>query len=167
MLTALLTGLFGLLGVLVGAVLTPWMNRRADERRDFESAREAWLLLREDARDALEVADERLKKDRWPIVSHQDWSSVWRASRGTLVRHVDARSFRSVAAAFTRMDRFESAVNTPREPNQRSLNDLDREFLADMSALLTSALDTLDSDRPITARSPITKLGRTPSRPTL
>jgi hypothetical protein len=148
MVTAILTGLFGLLGVLVGAVLTPWMNRRADQQRDFDSAREAWLLLREDARVALEVAQDRLRKDKWPIVSHQDWSSVWRASRGILVRHVDAPRFRSIAAAFAQMDRLESAVNTPRDPNRRSLTDLDRQFLTQMSALLATALATLESDQP-------------------
>jgi hypothetical protein len=103
-LTAILTGLFGLLGVVVGALLTPWMNRRADERRDLETAREARLLVREDVRVALKVVQERLKKGRWPIVSRQDWSSVWRSSRGILVRHLDERSFRLVAVEFSRMD---------------------------------------------------------------
>jgi hypothetical protein len=129
------------------------MNRRTDAQRDLDNAREAWLLLREDARVALEVAQERLDKNKWPLVSHEDWSSVWRASRGTLVRHLDAQSFRSVAAAFARIDRLESAVNTPRDPNQRSLSDSDRQFLRDMSGLLAGALDALESDQLSTARS--------------
>lgn len=151
MLTATLTGLFGLLGVVVGAVLTPWVNRRADERRDLETAREARLLLREDVRVALEVTTERLQKGKWPIVSQQDWSSVWRSSRGILVRHLDERSFRQVAVAFSRMDRLESAVNTPRDPSQRSLSDADREFLDEMSGLLAVALESLDRDQPASA----------------
>lgn len=134
----------------MGAVLTPWMNRRAEAQRDLETAREARLLVREDVRAALEVVNERLEKGRWPIVSQQDWSSVWRSSRGVLVRHLDEQSFRLAAAVFARMDRLESAVNTPREPSQRFLTDRDREFLDEMSRLLAAALDSLERDqRPV------------------
>lgn len=153
MLAAILTGVFGLLGVAVGAVLTPWMNRRADERRELETAREARLLVREDVRVALEVVNERLQKDRWPIVSQQDWSSVWRSSRGLLVRHLDESTFRVTAAVFARIDRLESAVNTPRDPSQRALSDTDREFLGEMSRLLAVALDALERDQSGSARS--------------
>jgi len=128
------------------------MNRRAEERHDFESAREAWLLLRADAAVALSVAKDRLTKGTWPIVAHQDWSSVWRSSRGSLVRHVDEQSFRAVATAFARMDRLESAVNTPRDPNKRALSEQDREFLTEMSGLLESTIDTLN--KPVTRKAP-------------
>jgi len=145
-LTAGLAGIFGLAGVAVGAVLTPAMNRRADERRDLESAKAAWLLLQEDARAALETVQERLARGTWPIVAHQDWSSVWRSSRGSLVRHVDKETFRSVAEAFGRMDRLESAVNTQRDPGKRPLTNDDRRFLADMTTVLASAQAALDRE---------------------
>jgi hypothetical protein len=152
MTAALLTGLFGLLGVLTGAVLTPWMTRRADERRDLRSAREAWLLLQADASGALSVVEDRLQKGTWPIVSHQDWSSTWRASRGSLVRYVDEQDFRSVAQAFVRMDALESAVNTPRHPDKRALSEKDREFLAEMSRLLADTIVVLK--KPVSRKPP-------------
>lgn len=154
MLTAILTGVFGLMGVVVGAAVTAWMNQRADNRREVGRASEAWMLLRDDARVALEVAKERLDKGRWPIVSHQDWSSVWRSSRGMVVRHVEERDFEVVSAAFARIDRLESAVNTPRDPNDRTLSALDREFLEDMSARLSTALETLERAQPAAPVSP-------------
>ena len=50
------------------------------------------------------------------------------------------------------MDRLESAVNTPRDPTKRALSENDREFLAEMSSLLVSTIDTLK--KPVSRKSP-------------
>jgi hypothetical protein len=140
-----LPGLFGLLGVVAGALLTPFINRRLENQRDLEEARTAWLLLREDADSALRAVSEREQKGKWPIGWNRDWSSVWRSERGVLARRVAfPRRFRCVAEAFERMDELESAVNTGRE--DRSLSDKDREFLASISVAIRRAQEALAGD---------------------
>jgi hypothetical protein len=140
LLTTALPAFFGFAGVVAGALLTPWMNRRLDDRRDLEQAKTAWILLREDAASASRAVRERQNKGKWPIAWNRDWSSVWRASRGWLARRVTSRErFRCVAEAFERMDELESAVNTPRAEQDRILSDKDREFLAGLLAVLSKA----------------------------
>jgi hypothetical protein len=146
-LNAVLPAFFGFAGVVAGALLTPWMNRRLEERRDLEQARTAWKLLRADAAGASRAVRERQDRQKWPISWNRDWSSVWRSSRGVLARRVaNDERFRRVADVFERMDSLESAMNARRGEGRRDLTERDNAFLRDTSVWLRRAEDALAAE---------------------
>jgi hypothetical protein len=142
-----LPAVFGFLGVVAGALLTPLMNRRLEERRDVEQARTAWRLLRQDTAGALRAIREREERGEWPINWKRDWSSVWRSSRGVLARRVaNSDRFKCLAEVFESMDSLESAMNTHRSEEKRHLSAGDRRFLERTTRLLHRAEEALDAE---------------------
>lgn len=143
-LTAALSGVFALAGVLGGAILAPVISRRFEDSRDLETARVAWRLLRDDAESALDEVGMRLDRDEWPQAAlHKDWSTAWRSSRAILIRYLEDDTYRAVARGFARMDRLESAVNTGRSRSELKLTGPDRVFLDEMKVRLEEAMETL------------------------
>jgi hypothetical protein len=144
-------GIFGLLGVGVGGVVSWLLQReRAKATRQRENERlkreadTAWQLLSFEVGNALETVYDVRRKGQWPIGASRAWAATWQSSRGALLRHPrDQRSLNVVAAACASLDELQSAVNSPRSDTERSLTSSDQLFLNRMQQILAPAVEEL------------------------
>jgi hypothetical protein len=127
-----------LFGTLVGS-LVPLVSERAARRR----ARKAvWRLLGIEASNALDAVYKTRGDGSWPIGWQRTWSSTWRDSREHLLLSPPRHGLAPVAAAFSRIDELENAVNAGRE--RQDLSPSDQLFLWRMQGLLEQACEALE-----------------------
>jgi hypothetical protein len=120
--------------------MVPLFTERAARRR----ARQAvWGLLGIEAANALEAVYKTRADGSWPIGWRRTWASTWRDSREhVLLSPPRNELLRPVAAAFSRIDELENAVNAGRD--NQDLSQSDQLFLWDMQNLLEPACEALE-----------------------
>jgi len=145
-------GVFGLLGVAFGGVVS-WLiqrealhARQASERRRIElEADIAWKLVGFELSNALDTIAEA-RRGEWPIGANRNWATAWTEVRGALLRAPPNREgLPIVAAACAKLDELQSAVNAPRSTEERTLKQSDHDFLGRIEPILQEAFDVVSS----------------------
>jgi hypothetical protein len=136
---------FGLLGVVVGGVLTGGVNLWLERRREAAEARAARRLLRAEVSDALAGVERALDEGKWPIAWKKTWAQSWSTYRRPLAAGMPSRNFDAVAASYARMELLQAGFAAERD--DRSLSSSDRDFLTDIKPHLAATLRLFDERR--------------------
>lgn len=169
-------GLYGLIGVLIGGVLTGivtaildwWRTRRefrvalAEASADLDEAARALDATQRNLARYIEQRDAEephASKDlaRWPVGwNRKTWSQAWSLYRPALAAKLPKENFRTVATAFGYVEQLQGGLMDPAHAFQKD----DPDFLTDVEQALSAArpilvtpLDTAGvavSDRPTT-----------------
>src|ERR1700682_72082 len=104
---------FGVIGVVVGAVITgviSFVLERCRQKREYELNLQ---LVQADIEDVLRIAKDALDHDKWPPgLARKDWTSAWSTRCGPLAGGMDGDAFKTVAAAFALVQQVESGLAT-------------------------------------------------------
>jgi hypothetical protein len=122
-----LAALFGLIGVLLGAVIGGFVSYTLEHRRETAEARSAARLSRAQIGEARRAADTALEDGSWPIAWQSDWTNSWQWLRRPLAGSLEPDHFDLVATTYTRMGQLERGLAASRPA--RHLSDTDRRFL--------------------------------------
>jgi hypothetical protein len=157
---SLAAGWFGLVGVVLGGILTAGLTLYLDHthwRRDANMARR---LARSDlhaAEHALSVTETNLRRagadppesprddQQWPIGWERvTWSQSWTGYRQGLAVSMDDDGFERLATAFGFIEQFQNALAASRRPLTETTDDRndDREFLRDVRAAVDAARES-------------------------
>jgi hypothetical protein len=138
--------IFGLLGVLVGALVTGFVNYVLERRRELVEARAAARLMRSEVVAAGEAVATTLEEGEWPISYRPTWRESWIAYRRALAGRLPGEDFEAVARAYARMDQLQGGFETGRPPDERALSDVDRKHMKqDVEPTLGPAQARLDT----------------------
>jgi len=102
--TALVTGVIGLLGVIVGGVLNSWATLRLQERTRRAEARAGIREIQLEFRQlTLSLLNAKLKRD-WAELPEPPWDEAWRLHRTDLSRGLTFdEDWYAIAKAYWRM----------------------------------------------------------------
>jgi hypothetical protein len=136
--------IFGLVGVVVGAVVTGAVSWLLERRREAAEARAAARLLKSEVTAACEDIDSALHEGKWPIAYRPTWRQSWSTYRRPLAVVMQATAFDEVAVAYSRMDQLQGGFSAARAEDQRELSYADREFFTRTQPALETARERLD-----------------------
>jgi hypothetical protein len=125
--------IFGLIGTLVGGLVT-WLSAYLlDRRREARAARVAEAVLWSELDQARVALSDVRKGGKWPPGwGWVDWTASWRTHREALATKLDTKQFESVACCYVRMAQFQAGLSA----GCRDLDGDDEQFLSDVSDAL-------------------------------
>jgi hypothetical protein len=115
--------IFGLIGVVVGGVLTGLVSIWLDARHEASEGKIARKIAREEIERAEEAVSEA-RKGHWPPGWRPTWSQSWAAYRRPLAATASDDEFVALAKAYGAMQLLESGLVTGHRP----ITDDDRDF---------------------------------------
>jgi hypothetical protein len=145
------TAIFGLVGVVVGALVTGVVSWLLERRKEKAEAVAAARLLKPEVTAAVADVTSTLDEGRWPIAYRPMWRESWATYRQALVVAMQQRGFDEVATAYARMAQLQSAFSADRAEKDRDLSYSDTDFLQKTKPALESAKQQLENflaDRP-------------------
>jgi len=139
--------IFGLLGVLVGALVTGLVNWLLERSRQKGDAHAAARLLKTEVAAARKQAELVLADDggKWPIAYRPTWRQSWGTYRRPLAALMPRDDFDRVAAAYAVMDEMQGGFTAGRAEHERAISTPDRVLLVERAGpTLPPAIDALD-----------------------
>ena len=130
--------IFGLVGVVVGGVLTGLVTVWLDGRHEASEGRVARRIARSEVDQAQQAITEARKGD-WPAGWRPTWSQSCAAYRRPLAATASDPDFAAIAAAYGSMQLLESGLLSGR----RAIDDADRKFFDDVEQSLRTAKEQL------------------------
>jgi hypothetical protein len=132
--------LFGLIGVVVGGVLTGAVAYVLERRRETREARIARRVMRAQFGQALKAVDDGLKGKNWPPGwRDKRWSDSWVAHRQALAAKMDDDDFATLAHGALYMELLEVGFRKdprPFGPNDEGFFEDVRNFVRDADEVL-------------------------------
>jgi hypothetical protein len=132
---------FGIVGVIVGAIITSGVSVYLVRERDKKDARAARRIFQSELEEAAHAIGYAFDGKKWPPGwTKKAWSESWSTYRPTLaVAMEDDKGFGSLAEAYLFMELLETALAA----GERPFVDDDEEFLKDASEAMKKAKEAL------------------------
>ena len=136
---------FGLIGVIVGALITSIASFYLVRRREKKDARAARRIIQSELKEATQAIHEALGAAEWPAGwTKKAWSASWSKYRPVLaVDMKDDQSFAAVASAYLFMELLESGLAAKKRPFVAT----DEPFLREVSKRINAAAIALQPRR--------------------
>ena len=136
---------FGLIGVIVGALITSIASFYVVRRREKKDARAARRIIQSELKEATQAVHEALGAAEWPAGwTKKAWSESWSKYRPVLaVDMKDDQSFAAVASAYLFMELLESGLAA----KKRTFVATDEPFLREVSKRINTAAIALQPRR--------------------
>jgi hypothetical protein len=127
---------FGLIGVVVGGVLTGLITFVLDRARERREARRARVIARSENAEATDAVDVALNNSRWPAGwNTKTWAQSWGTIRSPLASTMDEHEFQVVARSYGFMELLQNGLAS----GERDFGYNDRKFLEDAGEALRAA----------------------------
>jgi hypothetical protein len=128
----------GLVGVVVGALLTAGTSVYMARRREKRDARAARRIIQSELKEAAQAVDEALDHKEWPTGwTKKTWSESWSMYRPTLALAIrDDEEFDKIATAYLDMGLLETGLAA----DKRGFIETDLPFLTRVSSQLRNAI---------------------------
>jgi len=139
---------FGVIGVIVGALVTGVVSFALERCRQRREYRLSLQLVKADIEDVLRVTKDALDHEKWPPgLGRKDWVTPWSVRCGPLASGMKADAFKTVATAFAYTQQVESGLATKGdqafdEEPESPVGSRDKEFFLDVKDAFKRALDT-------------------------
>jgi len=136
---------FGLIGVIVGALITLIVGFYRVRRRDKKDARAARRIIQSELKEAAQAIHEALGAAEWPGGwTKKAWSESWSKYRPVLaVDMKDDRSFAAVASAYLFMGLLETGLAARKRPFVAT----NEQFLREVSKRINTAAIALSAEK--------------------
>jgi hypothetical protein len=136
---------FGLMGVIVGALITSIAGFYLVRRREKKDARAARRIIQSELKEAAQAIREALGAAEWPAGwTKKAWSESWSKYRPVLaVDMKDDQSFAAVASAYLFMELLETGLAAKKRPFVAT----DEPFLREVSKRINAAAIALQPRR--------------------
>jgi type II secretory pathway pseudopilin PulG len=138
-------GLFSVVGVIIGGLLTAVVTEFRDRSRAAREQRRASILAANDLRQAADAVREtqtnlRQPAGEWPPGwDYVAWTRSWFSYREELADGLKPTAFQAVADAFASLVQLEKALTAGKRP----FIDSDEEFITRVDTRITAAQTTL------------------------
>jgi hypothetical protein len=140
---------FGLIGVVVGGVLTGAVAYVLERRRETREARIARRIMRAQFGQALKAVDDGLKGKNWPPGwDDKRWSDSWVAHRQALAAKMDDDDFATLAHGALYMELLQVGF----KKDARPFGPRDKGFFEEVRSFVQDADQVLPRDKGDTRR---------------
>jgi hypothetical protein len=97
--------IFGVAGVIVGALVTGAVTYIFERRRERREARSARLVVRHELEEATKAVEDALAGKEWPPGwQNMRWSQSWSTYRPVLAATMEEQDFAKLARAYLHME---------------------------------------------------------------
>ena len=97
--------IFGVVGVIIGALVTAAGTYFFERRREKREARSAQLVVRHELEDAAKAVEDALRGREWPPGwQSMRWSQSWSTYRPVLAATMEEQDFAKLARAYLYME---------------------------------------------------------------
>jgi hypothetical protein len=129
---------FGLMGVVVGGLLTGVVAFYLERRREKQEAQVARSIARSELVEAARAIEDALAGDEWPPGwDKMRWSESWLTNRRVLAATMEEGGFAKLARAYLDMQLLQTGLSAGR-----------RKFVEQDKTFLTTAKSHLSEARP-------------------
>ena len=130
----------GLLGVVIGGLITGGTNLGMAWRREKREARAARRIIRSELEEAAEAVKVALEYKEWPAGwTKKTWSESWSIYRPSLALDIDDDEFEKIATAYLLMGLLETGL----AKGKRDFEENDPAFLTRVSPSLSAAIEAI------------------------
>lgn len=128
--------IFGLVGVVVGGLLTGVVTLLLERRRENQEARVAQRIARSELGEAAKAVEDALAAGEWPPGwDKKRWSESWSTNRRVLAATMEDDDFAKLARAYLHMELLQTGLAA----GKRKFVEQDRTFLTTVSSYLSEA----------------------------
>jgi hypothetical protein len=97
-------GIFGLIGVLVGASVAGWVTLRLERRREKREALAARRIVKSELEEAKRAVQDALAGREWPPGwDETTWTQTWSTNRSVLAATMNGDHFDKLADVYLQM----------------------------------------------------------------
>jgi hypothetical protein len=143
------TAVIGLVGAVIGGLLTGGGTYLLERRREQAEAKAARRIVRSQLLEATTAVEDALKGSNWPPGWHAvTWSQTWSTYRPFLAKTMDVDDFDKLAVAYVRVQQVQTGLAL----GKRAFEKNDEGFLTKTKPALSDARRLLDGSAKRRAR---------------